>query len=147
VLVCESSASPVMMAVGCALTLSYQDQSVCIPPSTFISPPTTYPHGVLLFCQLPIYFQCLLAGVRQQNQEQASRPPSCRSATVLPLTSCRPHCPPGPSPAVRPTPHQQSEIKELARPDCERVVHILRYSWWGPWSGKSQLAITLKFVL
>ena len=68
-------------------------------------PPTTFPHVVLLFCQLPIYFQCLLAGVRQQNQEQASRPPSCCSATILQLTQHRPHRPPRPSPAVRAMPH------------------------------------------
>ncbi|KAI0268977.1 hypothetical protein BGY98DRAFT_1017245, partial [Russula aff. rugulosa BPL654] len=61
----------------------------------FISPPATFPHGVLLR-QLPIYFQCLLAGIRQQNKKQPSRPPSCRSPTILRLTQRSPHRPPRP---------------------------------------------------
>jgi hypothetical protein len=44
-----------ILAVGCRIRIK---QFAC-----FISSPTTSPHGVLLFCQLPICFQCLLAGI------------------------------------------------------------------------------------
>jgi hypothetical protein len=62
--------------------------------------PGTFPHGFPILFQLPVHFRCLLAVIQQQNQEQASRPPSCHSATILRLTQRRPLCPPRPNPAV-----------------------------------------------
>src|SRR6266852_1758647 len=94
-----------LVKLGCWLysliiIVLYQDQMTIKCRQQLRLTPTTFPHGILLFSQLPVYLQCLIAGIRQQNQEQSSRPPSCHSATTLRLAQCRPRCPPRPSPAV-----------------------------------------------